>query len=154
MVRSWDVKYKEQYELKECIKCGEDLPLSEFYRHKMMADGHLNKCKSCCRKKARENRAKKIEYYRAYDRARGCRQTPEYLKEHRRKYPQQTKAQQKVAYEISAGNLTPKPCENCGANNRQHAHHDDYSKPLDIRWLCPACHKQWHDKNGEGLNRS
>lgn len=50
------------------------------------------------------------------------------------------------------GKITKAPCEVCGAADFIHAHHDDYAKPLDIRWLCPAHHKQWHNENGEGKN--
>lgn len=31
------------------------------------------------------------------------------------------------------------------------AHHDDYSKPLGVRWLCRDDHKAWHDAKGPGL---
>lgn len=44
-------------------------------------------------------------------------------------------------------------CESCGATqadftgNQLHAHHDDYNKPYEVRWLCNACHKNWHYVN-------
>ena len=56
---------------KVCFKCNVHQPLSEFYKHKMMGDGHLNKCKECTKKDTKENSAKNYDYYREYDRARG-----------------------------------------------------------------------------------
>ena len=46
---------------KVCFKCGLNLPLSEFYKHPQMADGHLNKCKACTKKDAHENYMESIE---------------------------------------------------------------------------------------------
>ena len=34
------------------------------------------------------------------------------------------------------------PCEVCGA--KAEAHHDDYDKPLEVRWLCFKHHREWH----------
>lgn len=45
---------------------------------------------------------------------------------------------------IAAGILTRQPCEMCGAAEVQ-AHHDDYTKPLDVAWLCVRCHHRHHN---------
>lgn len=137
---------------KECFKCKRVLPLSSFYKHKMMADGHLNKCKECTRSDVSKNRSANLEYYRKYDRERGNRQDADYIREWRKKYPNKYRAHNLINNAIRSGNLVKKSCAECDSELPAHAHHDDYSEPLNIRWLCPACHKQWHKENGEGLN--
>jgi hypothetical protein len=44
---------------------------------------------------------------------------------------------------IKSGKLQRQPCEVCGAT-KVHGHHDDYTKPLDVRWLCPLHHRRLH----------
>lgn len=136
---------------KVCFKCGVEKPLTEFYKHKAMADGHLNKCKECTKKDATKNRNENIEEYRAYDRERGARQDKSYLPDYRKKYPKKYKAHNAVNNAIRDGKIEKGCCEVCGAVKAV-AHHDDYDKPMDIRWLCQAHHKQWHSVHGEALN--
>lgn len=54
---------------------------------------------------------------------------------------------------IRDGKLIKQPCEVCGCKE-VHAHHDDYAKPLEVRWLCNSCHNDWHKENGEAKNAS
>lgn len=138
--------------MKRCFKCGQEKPLSDFYKHKHMPDGHVNKCKDCNKIDVRENRKSKIEYYREYDRGRGNRQKPNYFSEYRKKFPNKYRAHTMVSNAIRDGRLHKEPCAVCGLSSNVHAHHDDYLKPLNVRWLCAAHHKQWHDENGEALN--
>ena len=137
---------------KTCFKCQKELPLSEFYKHKRMADGHLNKCKECTKLDVGKHRALNIERIRAYDRKRGNRQPEGYNRLYIEKYPNKYKAHCIVSNSIRDGKLFKEPCEQCGSNEKIHAHHDDYLKPLNVRWLCAACHHQWHAKHGEAKN--
>ena len=51
-----------------------------------------------------------------------------------------------VSNAVRDGKLLRQPCEVCGSQSAQ-AHHDDYSKPLDVRWLCTTHHAEWHKHN-------
>ena len=144
------MKYRG-YKMKKCFKCGDVKPLSEFYKHKQMADGHVNKCKDCNKNDVRVHRFNNIEKIQEYDRGRGNRQRSDYQKEYREKYPKKHKAQCKVNNEKRKGNIKELPCEVCGSPNVV-AHHDDYNYPLNVRWLCQHHHKEWHAINGEGKN--
>jgi len=57
--------------------------------------------------------------------------------------PGAVNAQQRLARAVKAGKLKRGQCEICG-NPNTHGHHDDYSKPLEVRWLCALHHKRFH----------
>jgi hypothetical protein len=54
------------------------------------------------------------------------------------------KARLITRYCVRKGYLKEMPCEVCGINEHVEAHHDDYSKPMDIRWLCRKHHREHH----------
>jgi len=62
-----------------------------------------------------------------------------------KKYPIKIKAQKLLQYAVRSGKIVRKSnCEKCNFNVNIQAHHNDYSKPYDVEWLCPKCHKQEH----------
>ena len=133
--------------MKTCIKC--DLPKneSEFDRDKRAKDGLQGQCKECG-KKADHSRylanrqlvldrnakwVKDNPERRAEIRAKGDR-------EQKAKHPERIKARQAVYRAIKTGRLVKEPCH-CGETEVQ-GHHEDYSKPLDVEWLCAKCHSK------------
>lgn len=147
-----------------CKHCGTEKPESDFYKNDKT-------CKECRKARVRANRLEKAEYYRQYDKKR-FKEDPRVKERHKRyqqteqgkaasdkakaKWKEKNKIKRAVhmitGNAIRSGILQKMPCEQCGSTVRIHAHHDDYLKPLNVRWLCAAHHKQWHDENGEGLN--
>ncbi len=127
---------------KPCRTCEAVLPIEQFYAHARMADGRLNHCRSCVTKRVRKHR-RENDSVRAYDRARGSRQSPEYLKNHYRQNPDAKRAHNAVTNAIRDGKMEKEPCLFCGSSKVE-GHHRDYSKPLDVIWLCPQCHKRLH----------
>ena len=148
----------------QCKECGQLGPV--FYV------SNKSRCKECIKKSARESRAANVEHYRAYD-AKRYQDDPRVKARHAR-YQQSeagkeagSKAKRKwarlnpirrgandiVNNAVRDGKLEKSyACSVCGSEGRIHGHHDDYAKPLDVRWLCSQCHTTWHKENGEGAN--
>lgn len=157
--------------MKKCFKCQADKPLDDFYRHKMMADGHLNKCKVCARSDVDKYRSENIDKIRAFDRERGLSENrlrlnraryeknkhdPAFKERQRAKgkrdrldNPLQRAARVIVGHAIRDRRLLRQPCEICGSEERIEAHHDDYTQPLQVRWLCRLHHIEHHKAERE-----
>lgn len=134
--------------MKQCFKCGIIKPLDEFYTHPAMADGYLGKCKSCARLDVQSNYARRRDQYREYDKIRAKRPQRKaakcvYSLNHRTKNPEKRRARILLGSAIKCGRIHRKPCEVCGSANSE-AHHPDYSKPLDVVWLCLKHHRELH----------
>jgi hypothetical protein len=54
------------------------------------------------------------------------------------------RARAKTHAAIKSGKLQKQPCRDCGDSLKVDAHHTDYRKPLQVVWLCRACHKAEH----------
>jgi hypothetical protein len=54
-------------------------------------------------------------------------------------------ARQMVRNHVARGTMVkPDHCEDCGNSCNPHGHHEDYSKPLSVSWLCSQCHGKRH----------
>jgi|SRR5262245_47580924 len=132
-----------------CSKCGE---AGEFFK------GHAQ-CKRCMVTAAREYsktdagkealRRGRLKYANS-ERGKRVREAYEQTEarrlslnaaERRRKLksPEKVRARQVLNDAVRTGRMLRKPCEQCGEVLTE-AHHDDYGKPLDVRWLCRRHH--------------
>lgn len=59
--------------------------------------------------------------------------------------PEKVRARSRVNRAVRDGRLVkPEACSRCGATQRIEAHHEDYSRPLDVTWMCARCHRRVH----------
>lgn len=66
-------------------------------------------------------------------------------REHAARYPDKIAARKALWEAVKKGKIDRGRCEVCGADRAQ-AHHDDYSKPFIVRWLCSKHHAEIHRK--------
>jgi hypothetical protein len=130
---------------KVCFKCGVDKPLSEYYVHKRMGDGHLNKCKSCTKsdvKKRSDDLSSNPKWIKA-ERKRGREKyyrlgyknkiRPDVQKRYTAKYPEKYKARS------AAQHMKPSIKGN-------HLHHWSYNEEhhKDVIEITPKQHAKAH----------
>lgn len=136
------------HDMKTCFKCSQSLPTDCFYKHPKMRDGLLGKCKECAKKDVKSGRDARREQYSEYDHQRFKKAGRKFITRlsqirSRERNPEKQKARNKTDYAVRSGKLIKKSCEVCG-NVKSQAHHSDYSKPLDVRWLCFKHHRETH----------
>jgi len=149
---------------KTCKACGVTLPIAEFPTQKShnwkkypmsvcapcrdkrtteWAKRNPEKRKAVWQRHAEQNREAYAEANRRYFR-RHKESRMAALQRYWAANPGKREARHAVAYALRTGRLTRKPCEECGSHKRVHAHHHDYDKPLEVKWLCSLCHGKEH----------
>jgi hypothetical protein len=68
---------------------------------------------------------------------------------YRKTHPDRARAEWLTRDAIKRGELKRQPCEICSWPKNTQAHHDDYSKPLEVRWLCQKHHRWMHSKKAQ-----
>lgn len=105
---------------KTCSKCGEQLEETR--------QGKYRYCRKCHAEYMRKTRPKHSELSK--------------------KERDRSTARRMANAAVKKGQIKKKPCERCGAVKSE-KHHDDYSKPLEVIWLCRPCHIEHHKKMKE-----
>ncbi len=143
--------------MKTCNKCHAVLAESAFYKHKQTRDRLDPTCKECKKAYQRQYQdgrsASDIEWVlkerqrkREYQRRKGTAYVPEkhinYIKATARRNPEKFAAQVLFRNAVARGAIQRQLCEKCG--KKAQGHHDDYSKPFEVRWLCVKHHAEHH----------
>jgi len=155
---------------KQCCKCKNIKSRAEFYKNSSKADGLQTACKICnkkgCAEYSKTDKSKRYHYqYRKTDRGKllNAKWCARYAKTDAAKIAK-AKYRSKNKIKINAKDtinralrrnhlIKPSNCEECDSTqNKLDGHHDDYSFPMVVRWLCRGCHLSWHRANGAGIN--
>lgn len=160
---------------KKCTKCAETKSIALFYKQKKGLLGRTAECKDCRKKRTQkwtdENREKKnftarknyIPGKRAKYNEIWRKENPEYFKQYYKQnkkirlecnkrfwknHPERYK--QFCIYQNARNKgilINPNQCQLCGTKEMKiQAHHFDYSKPLQVTWICLECHKEIHKR--------
>lgn len=130
--------------MKVCTKCGVDKPLTEFNRDGKALDGLRTRCRECVRAQSAGWRARHPDAWRTYMEAHRTEYAA-YARQHKLRHPTKRAAREALHYAVVVGRvIRPSTCPACGRTGRIEGHHDDYSRPLDVQWLCSRCHKALH----------
>lgn len=134
---------------KRCPGCGEERIIADFYRNASNPDGLQGRCKACSRAMNRASYRKHAAVRRAHDIER-YRNDPirrasvnSRIRDMTKKYPERAAARHAINNAVHSGKIRRMPCEVCGSKKSQ-GHHEDYSRPLQVRWLCQQHHEQLH----------
>lgn len=152
--------------MKTCKTCGLAKDISNYYKAIRTIDGLRGSCIDCEKVKMRQRYlANKDSYKKAAEKYRRSEKGKRVHKEansrfrrtekgklsvtksrntFRSRFPEKHAAHITLNNAVAAGKIQKLPCSVCGSNSKVEAHHHDYSKPLDVDWLCQEHHKEKH----------
>lgn len=159
--------------MKVCRGCKAEMPIDQYYKTKNGRNGIDSRCKPCrlaeqkeyykknsvrCRELSarwrKENRDRARELKRRWN-AKNPRSKDEMnrlQRNWRKNNLVRAETNQALQRAVRSGKIEkPNKCEDCNKGvqrNILHGHHDDYSKPLKVNWLCPPCHGDRHIRVG------
>lgn len=144
---------------KTCKKCKISKSLESFHIKSKSYDGREFRCKQCKsesdkqyveenKEKVYERNRKASSKYIAQRKqygqtTRGKEARAKALANYVKHFPEKALARRIFQNAMQSRKIVKLPCEVCGSDKAE-GHHDDYSKPLDVRWLCRQHHKQFH----------
>lgn len=130
--------YYKKWQRENAKECGA--------HHKKWRQKNPKKCRASNKRWRREHR----KQYRTTQRRLYAKNPEKHIKaakEYRETHPKAAKAREECYNAVRRGDLIrPDRCEKCKKRRKVHGHHDDYSKPLEVRWLCSECHSEVHQE--------
>jgi uncharacterized Zn finger protein (UPF0148 family) len=114
---------------KQCAICKAELDVSNFGKRGKYYTAYCYTCTREYRNKRNKRNVKAVS-----------KKQRKWIKENPEKY----RAHIAVFGALRSGKLVRQPCEVCG-NPKVETHHDDYTKPLEVRWLCRTHHLALHN---------
>lgn len=158
--------------MKVCQVCRVSKELEQFHADKRGSQGRSNRCRSCASEYAKVYYSLNKEQIKATSREyRGSnagnikRKIKEWLsteggkaktaavkKKHRQKYPDRHTARKLLRLAVKSGDVVRgEVCETPGCSSAAglEGHHVDYTRPLQVVWLCKPCHTAVHRRNYE-----
>lgn len=139
-----------------CIACG-DQPEEKFGLLRGKLRTTCNPCRAKAERDRRETPAGRASYraacqrYYARNKEFFKERTRAYIRAYMRQYRKRPdviakdSARKDLGLAVARGDIeVPERCSRCLRARKLQAHHDDYSKPLVVRWLCIACHSRHH----------
>ena len=135
---------------KYCPHCEDTKPADEFANNRRNPDGKAGWCKTCTypgvRKYQREHPDKAAEYDRRwYEDNKDVKAAS--ARRRRARNPERHRMMERargmVERAVEAGKIIKSErCEECNRKAKLIGHHPDYSKPLEVKWVCFRCHPE------------
>ena len=147
MPRTRETKIENGIQLWPCRKCGKWLPRESYYTDKRLLHGKWGGIRGFCKECM-------LNYHKNVFLQRPEIQEKERQRARTRGQTLEHKCRVMTRDAVKSGKLErPKFCPICGISDKKRqieSHHDDYYRPLEVKWMCTTCHVAYHRRMETG----